>query len=246
MKPVIVARLEERKAGSMLDRLVPGKVAAVLAGLAGLPWLAACSDFPRLSSEEALIETTASKGHPIAFVAKDEYLDIEVPPNGLGLSRNQYVDVYRFALRFQTEGEGTLTMALPAHSQRAAGDIRRAVREAGLSSPHLARSGRSRGHVITLAYKRPIAVAPHCGHWYKDAGRDGDRVPYPDFGCSTQKNLANMVVNSRDLLTSQEETPAASERRVRIWSKYVMGDVAAAQTPTVADAPDGKAKAGKK
>ena len=63
----------------------------------------------------------------------------------------------------------------------------------------------------------------------------------------TERNFANMVANSRDIMAPQEESPASSERRVRTWSKYTSGDAPGASQGTAApESTDTKPKAGKK
>lgn len=52
---------------------------------------------------------------------------------------------------------------------------------------------------------------------------DRERLPYENFGCASQRNLALTVANARDLQVPQEETPRSSEVRSASWSKYVGG-----------------------
>ena len=54
-----------------------------------------------------------------------------------------------------------------------------------------------------------------------NVGRNEARIPYPNWGCATQRNLALMVDNARDLQQPQEEDPRSSERRSVTWSAYV-------------------------
>jgi pilus assembly protein CpaD len=99
------------------------------------------------------------------------------------------------------------------------------VAEAGIDY----RVRRGRGHdaradgppAIRLAYQRPVAVPPPCDQWTEDVGRNEARIPYPNWGCATQRNLALMVDNARDLQQPQEEDPRSSERRSVTWSSYV-------------------------
>ena len=72
-----------------------------------------------------------------------------------------------------------------------------------------------------LAYQRSVAVPPPCDQWTEDVGRNEARIPYPNWGCATQRNLALMVDNARDLHQPQEEDPRSSERRSVTWSAYV-------------------------
>ena len=66
-----------------------------------------------------------------------------------------------------------------------------------------------------------MAVPPPCDQWTEDVGRNEARIPYPNWGCATQRNLAVMVDNARDLQQPQEEDPRSSERRSVTWSAYV-------------------------
>lgn len=212
--------------------------------------LASCRDgHHRLTSEEAWIETSAAKGHPIAFVDRSEFLDVELPPDGRGLSRNQYVDIYRFAMRYKEQSTGPLAISHPGlrSSSEPVAHARQAIADAGIDPSRIVRgTGRDRRQ-LTLAFERPEAIAPQCGHWPRDVGSERERVPYPDFGCATQRNLAGMIANPRDLMGSQPESAASGERRVKVWSHYVSGEAAAAkqssQSETASDAP---AKAAKK
>ncbi len=66
-----------------------------------------------------------------------------------------------------------------------------------------------------------MAVAPTCDKWGENVGRNEERIPYPNFGCASQHNLAIMVDNARDMQRPQGEDPRAGERRNVSWSAYV-------------------------
>ncbi len=225
------------------------RIGILLALALAAPVLVGCSEFHRLSSEEALDATTPARAHPVPFVDRDEFLDIEIPPGRRHLSRNQYVDVYRFAVRYREESTGPLIVSPPPgrqadrHASPAVSDIRRALQDGGVDPSRIVPGTPAKGSVLTLAYQRPLAVAPQCGHWPKDVGRNGERVPYPDFGCATQRNFAGMVANSRDIIGSQGESQPASERRDRVWSQYVSGGQVKQQAGGAAAEPTGDAKA---
>jgi pilus assembly protein CpaD len=169
--------------------------------------------------------------HPIGFMARDESLAVEVPVGARGLSPNQQVDVYRFLHRYRREATGPLAIVLPARGgdtvavRRSLRDIRGFAAEAGIDyrvqrgSAHHGPAGGP--PAIRLAYQRPVAVPPPCDHWTEDVGRNDPRIPYPNWGCATQRNLALMVDNARDLQQPQEEDPRSSERRSVTWSAYV-------------------------
>ena len=141
--------------------------------------------------------------HPIGFAPKTEGLEVEVPAGADGLSPNQQVDVYRFLRRYQREAVGRLVITVPmgvhdrAAVARSVQDIQRQVAEAGIdyrlinAARHDARSGDT--PTVRLAYRRPTAIPPRCDDWSRDVGRNEARIPYPNWGCATQRNLAVSV-----------------------------------------------------
>jgi pilus assembly protein CpaD len=187
--------------------------------------------------------------HEIGFVSKAERLQLQLPPPGEGLSHNQFADVYRFVKRFRAESNGRLTVSVPGRSardaiasSRAFDDVRQALQDAGVDERKLDKvyhaSSKSPGAALRLSYLRPVAVPPECGLWYRDVGHERERVPYPQWGCATQRNLAGMVANARDLQRPQDEDPSSSERRAALWSKYVPpGGAAPQEDATKAKAP---------
>ncbi len=56
------------------------------------------------------------------------------------------------------------------------------------------------GAYAVLSYRSAIAVAHPCGDWSRNAISGQDNLPPPDFGCTTQANLAAMIANPNDLV----------------------------------------------
>jgi pilus assembly protein CpaD len=206
----------------------------LLVALAAL-MLAACdhyqgSEHHRLDSATAVGLSDPDLRHPIQFAAKRETLDIEVPPDADGLSPNQHIDVVRFLERQQHEAKSRLVVFLPqtarpASIARSLQDIQRHIADAGINYRIIKMTAWQRGAdavpSIRLAYERPLAIAPSCGDWSEDVGRNEERIPYPNWGCATVHNLAVMVDNPRDLRRPQPEDPRSSERRAQTWSTHV-------------------------
>jgi pilus assembly protein CpaD len=106
-------------------------------------------------------------------------------------------------------------------------DVERLIRDSGIA-PRAVVTGRhetspERGPTLKLSYERPVAVPPKCGDWSEDVGLNPERMPYPNFGCATQRNVALMIANPRDLQRPQQENPRSSERRSAGWSGYTGG-----------------------
>ncbi len=185
----------------------------------------------RLDNASAVGLSDAEQRHPIGFTRRAENLDVEVPAGATGLSANQHVDVYRFLQRYKHEATGRLVITVPSAARdqaaiaRSTQNIQAHVAAAGIDyRMRRSEGGEPRSEVapsIRLSYQRPIAVPPDCNHWAEDVGRNEERIPYPNWGCATQRNIAVMVDNARDLRRPQAEDPRSSERRSVTWSAYV-------------------------
>ena len=185
--------------------------------------------------------------HPISYGTSPETLFVEVGPQGNGLSQNQQADVWRFVDRYKAESTGSLRIDAPKSARghlavsRSMRQVEEIVQNAGIDPRAIQvvrQSGKSsHAGALVLAYDRTIAVPPECGDWSDDLGENRERLPYNNFGCATQRNLALTVANGRDLQSPQQETPRSSERRSSNWSDYVGGakDTGATST-TVAPA----------
>ena len=196
--------------------------------------LSGCAEMRRIELERdaaAVGLGNPEARHPIGFTPKSEHLEVEVPPGAEGLSPNQQVDVYRFLRRYKREAAGRLVLTTPtgvrdqAALAKSLQEIQRQVAEAGIDYRilHGGRHDAGPGSTptIKLAYQRPVAVPPPCDDWTRDVGRNEERIPYPNWGCATQRNLALTVDNARDLGQPQGEDPRSSERRSVSWSAYV-------------------------
>ncbi len=195
--------------------------------------VSACGEMRRIEQERdaaAVGLSNAEVRHPIGFTPKRESLGVEVPAGAEGLSPNQQVDVFRFLHRYKREAAGRLVITVPtgvrdkASIAQSVQEIQRQVAEAGVDyrlrhgAQHDAPSGAI--PAIRLVYQRPVAVPPPCDDWTRDVGRNEERIPYPNWGCATQRNLALTVDNARDLGQPQAEDPRSSERRSTTWSAY--------------------------
>ncbi|MBX9590298.1 MAG: CpaD family pilus assembly protein [Hyphomonadaceae bacterium] len=191
--------------------------------------LAACDRDRRLDDALAVELNDPERRHPIGFNARAETLDVEVPADAEGLSPNQHIDVFRFLKFYKREANSRLVIAVPGGPRPPASiaqslqGIQRHVVEAGIDY-RLTRARPVPANeipAIRLVYRRPVAVPPTCDKWGENVARNEARIPYPNFGCATQHNLAIMVDNARDMQRPQEEDPRAGERRTVTWSAYV-------------------------
>lgn len=170
------------------------------------------------------------KRHPIGYSGRGEALYVELARDGHGLSENQRADVVRFVERYKQESSGSLRIAAPqsAGGHLAASGVLREiegiVQTAGLDSRSVevmrTNAASAHGPAIRMVYDKTVAVAPQCADWGTDLGENRERLPFNNFGCATERNLAMTVANGRDLEVPQAETPSPSERRSNNWSSY--------------------------
>ena len=57
---------------------------------------------------------------------------------------------------------------------------------------------------VQLTYIRSVAVTKECGDWSSDMANTSSNEPYSNIGCSTQNNIAAMVVNPNDLVVPRQ------------------------------------------
>jgi len=189
-----------------------------------------------------------SERHPIHVGSMPVSLNLAVPARGYGLTQRQSSDLRYFLRDYREKTEGLLVVAAPSGGvnevavMNALGDIRREFKRAGISRHEVqfdAYSGSGGASApIKISYRTFVANGPECGDWSDNLARDPKNIPYRNYGCAAQKNLAAMIANPRDLIEPRGMTPRDSQRRDVIMDKYVRGDTTVANK-----SKDEKAKA---
>jgi pilus assembly protein CpaD len=186
----------------------------------------------------------ASQRHPILVSQKPATLSLRVPSGAHGLSDSQAAQASDFLARYRSKDSGNskLVIAVPSGSpnesaaMRAAADLRGIIRDYGFSESTVSMmpysGGRDPGAPIRLAYLRYVAEGPECGHWPTNLAHDPLNLPYPNFGCAQQHNLAAQVANPADLLGPRTAAPADAERRAVVFDKYRQGKVTSSDKGT--------------
>jgi pilus assembly protein CpaD len=110
---------------------------------------------------------------------------------------------------------------------RALADLRRIINQYGFADSAVAvepyREGRDGSAPIRIAYLRYVAEPPICGRWTENLADDRRNLPFSNFGCAQQHNLAAQVANPADLLGPRTMDPADTERRMIMYDKYRQG-----------------------
>jgi pilus assembly protein CpaD len=183
----------------------------------------------------------ASQRHPILVSQQPATLTIRVPAGSHGLSANQAAEVADFLARYRRvdSGNSKLVIAVPSGSpnetaaMRAAANLREMISEFGFSESTVAMQpyggGRDPSAPIRLAYLRYVAEAPECGNWPTNLAYEPRSLPYPNFGCAQQHNLAAQIANPADLLGPRTMAPSDAERRSVVMDRYRQGKVTGAE-----------------
>lgn len=182
----------------------------------------------------AMIEPT--QRHPILVSQQPANLTVRVARGANGLNPSQRAHVVDFLNKYRggDQGNGRLTVSVPSGSPNevsalhAVADLRELLRDYGLDDTRVSikpyHADGDPHPPIRVSYARYVAEGPQCGQWPTNIANDPTNLPYPNFGCSTQRNLAAQVANPGDLIAPRTMTPASSERRDATWEKFVKGE----------------------
>ena len=177
--------------------------------------------------------------HPITLQEGVHTVDVFISRNRGGLSPDQRADVLAFAQTWRRDSSSGIMIEVPSGgpTNRAVSDSMREIRSilAASGVPNtVIRMRRVPAPPATLAvikmnYTKLTAHAGPCGLWPKDLGPAGGEVylqnkPYWNLGCSTQHNLAAMVVNPADLVQPRAEANVYQARRSVVVDKYRKGE----------------------
>jgi pilus assembly protein CpaD len=178
----------------------------------------------------------SSQRHPILVSQEPTTHLIRVGRNSNGLSSAQRAQLANFADHYRAtdSGNSRLVVAVPSgganevSAMYAVGEIRTMLTDQGFGESAISVEAYSAEGAsdppIRVSYLRYVAEPPQCGDWSTNLANDPTNLPYPELGCSNQRNLAVMVANPADLLGPRTETARSGERRDQVWSKYVRGE----------------------
>jgi len=204
--------------------LTARRLAAVV--LVGLP-LAACKSDRVITGS---VPTSVEDRYPIGVVPARTKLDLNA--DGHGLSRPDKAMVEEFILGWRRRGTGGLEVMAPigTANETEAVSVVEEVKEIVYAYGMPVDSVHVTGYRTTL-YEAPVRLAYErmittleCGAWPTNAAANHQNRPYENFGCATQKNLAAIVEDPRDLEGPRTMTPRSGSRRDTVYDKYRKGE----------------------
>lgn len=212
-------------------------------GLVGLA-ATACT-VPMANNEEHAI--AIDQVYPITVEPQVATLAIDVDDGMQSIARGEGERIRAFVERWKERGQGQLNAATPtgaanqAVAWSAMEQVKKVLSKAGVArssvqfTSYRAAEGDARAP-ITLSFVTYAASAPECGtDWTENLGYTPRNLPWPEFGCSTQHNMAAIVSDPRDLIEPRASDPTDAARRSTVLEKYRKGEATGAASTNGAD-----------
>lgn len=196
------------------------RAAAAVATLA--LFLTGCDKYYRELETAGTTPIELDKMHPIGAELQRPKLDVFGSTELQRKDGETYFAVLRFVREYRRDGRGPLDVSVGSNGRKNLASVQSVIRDTGIPSQMVRiRDRRDGSGTITLAYDRVAAVAPEeCRFWHKDITRRAEVDPYPNFGCTTQRNLANMVADPTDIVVPKIEDDRGSDRRAATYKIY--------------------------
>ncbi|HVY87766.1 MAG TPA: CpaD family pilus assembly protein [Hyphomonadaceae bacterium] len=166
-------------------------------------------------------------------------LKIDTLVSGEKLGQGERDAVKYFANAYQSEGHGAMIISRPSNgpddvsAMRAASDARAVMLAEGVEATSITEgpydASGARSAPLVISYRTYEAVVPNCpdiSHW--DFAWTGTNAALPSFGCAVAVNLAAMIANPNDLVSTRKMDPADLGRRTVVLSKYRNGEATSA------------------
>lgn len=183
----------------------------------------------------------ASQRHPILVSQEPTTHTVRIRRGAHGLTSSQRAQLLNFTdyYRATDAGNSRLVVTVPSGASNevgamyAVGQIRDLLRDSGFAEDSISVEAYSaEGEYdppIRVSYLRYVAQPPECGDWSTNLAYEPQNLPYPNLGCSIQRNFGAQVANPADLLGPRSMTARSSERRDQVWQRYVKGKATGAE-----------------
>lgn len=181
-------------------------------------------------------DLSVEQRYPIVLAEEPVVMELPVVPGSHALTAGQRAEVAGFLRAYRSGASGPLVIRTPSGTRNetaalsAVEEIRRIMAEVDISQsavkfrPYSGERGLGVYPPVILAYKGVKAVTAECGDWSVNIAANYGNNPYPNYGCSSQRNLAAMVADPRDLEGPRPQDPPSAERRQVVRDKYIKGE----------------------
>lgn len=180
--------------------------------------------------------------HPITV--EPSYATIKVPASR-NLSPDDAAHFTAFVADYLAHGNGAISISAPSGPGASDAIAYFGEQLAALGVPRSrilvgtrdAADGDTR---IEIGFVTYVAHTDACGNWSENTADTASNLPMLDFGCSVQNNVAVMVADPRDLMTTGQMGDVDTTRRSTVLGNFDKGQPTAAtktqdQSGTVSD-----------
>lgn len=212
-------------------------------GLVGLA-ASACT-VPMANNEEHAI--VIDQVYPITVEPQVATLAVGIDEGMQSIARGDADRIRAFVDRWKDRGQGQLNAATPTGSANQAAawsameQVKKVLTKAGVDrssvqfTSYRAAEGDEQAP-ITISFVTYAASAPECGtNWTENLGYTPRNLPWPEFGCSTQHNMAAVISDPRDLVEPRAADSTDAARRSTVLEKYRKGEATGAASTNGAD-----------
>lgn len=186
---------------------------------------------PPLSNDARQIYNVEQQ-YPIVVEPQVVTLAVQVDEDLGILARGEEERIGAFAQRWKARGQGMLNVATSGGGSDGAAmaRLKKVLAANGIDKKSLRftsyppASGEA-NPPIALSFVAYAATAAECGQdWSTNLSFEPRNLPWPEFGCSTQRNLAAIVADPRDLVEPRAGDPSDALRRSIVIEKYQRGE----------------------
>jgi pilus assembly protein CpaD len=220
------------------------KTVNAAAALAAMGLVAAGCSSPMTNGPQMSVQ--GASRFPISVEPQMASIGVRIDPGLQRLDPADVARVHNFAERWKEKGQGVITVSAPQGSpNQRSGEAAMAqtvsiLSKAGVPPHMISRTGYPASEQpgeppVTLSFLSLTAVSADCSAlgWPDNLAFSSQNVPWANFGCATQSNLAAMVSNPRDLVEPRPMGDADAMRRMKVIETYRKGE--ATQTNRKAD-----------
>jgi pilus assembly protein CpaD len=142
------------------------------------------------------------------------------------LDDNARGQIARFAQQYLSNGSGSIAVAPPNGNPSAANLAVDELLENGVGRNQVmvgAANAPGPSDDIRITFIRYVAESAPCGDWSANLGKTASNTVPPNFGCATQRNVAAMVADPRDLVMPDSSGQPDAQRRLTVLDRYRRG-----------------------
>lgn len=181
--------------------------------------------------------TDPSVNHPITVEPSYHTIKLPYSSTETGLMPEDAAHFSVFVSEYLQTGNGAISISAPqgGDSNAAIGYFGERLASMGVPRDKIlvgTRPGLSGVELGYMSYKAHVERCPSGGDWSADWGDTWANGPPPAFGCTTQKNIAAMVSDPRDLVEPRTMDNADATRRNTVMGHYEKGEITQADKHT--------------